>query len=326
MACHPMSTSMRGSVDVDTFWPMVSVLVPAYDAEDTIERLLQSLMTIDYPWFECVVVDDGSRDGTGRICQEFEAGDRFEFRYCRRPHGGKARALNFGAAVCRGELIMIVDADDALPPRALTILVEAWNQIPEAERERFAAVEGHCVDMKYGRRIGSSFPSDVFDSNHIHTRYRLGIRGDKKRLVRRSVLLETTFPEIDGEDFVPMSYVWNEIGLRYHCRYVNADIYLADYRPSGITANRPGIAVRNPKGALKYYIRLCEVLEVARGIPLSKRLRAGANVARYSLHAGLNPWKTIVQHVRDPWVRAPAFGLGLVTWVSDKRGAGNGSG
>jgi glycosyltransferase involved in cell wall biosynthesis len=309
---------------VDTAWPMVSVLVPAYDAEDTIERLLQSLVTIDYPRFECVVVDDGSRDGTGRICQEFDAGDRIELRYCRRSHGGKARALNFGVPICRGDMVMIVDADDALPPRALTVLVDAWNQIPEGEREHFAAVEGHCVDMVQGRRIGSSFPSDVFDSDHIHTRYRLGIRGDKKRLVRRSVLLETKFPEIDGEDFVPMSYLWNEIGLRYRCRYVNANIYLKEYRPTGMTASRPGIAVRNPQGALTYYTRLCEVLDSAGDIAFSPRLRAGANVARYCLHAGLSPWKTIGQYVREPWVRAPAIGLGLVTWMSDKRGARDG--
>jgi glycosyltransferase involved in cell wall biosynthesis len=107
----------------------VSVLVPAFQAETTLGAALRSVQRQTERNWECVVVDDGSTDGTARIVREL-AGEDTRFRWLSVPHGGIVAALNAGLAVCRGELVARMDADDLMQRRRL-------------ERQR-AALEAHA--------------------------------------------------------------------------------------------------------------------------------------------------------------------------------------
>jgi glycosyltransferase involved in cell wall biosynthesis len=73
----------------------------------------------EHDW-ECVVVDDGSRDATAQIAESFAARDP-RFRVVRREHAGIVEALNAGAALCRGELVARMDADDVMSRRRLEL-------------------------------------------------------------------------------------------------------------------------------------------------------------------------------------------------------------
>jgi len=100
--------------------PGVSILVPAYNEGKVLERALTSLMQIDYPEYEVLVVDDGSKDDTLEIASGWEgqwgAG---EFRVVTKQNGGKASALNAGIAHSKYPLIFCMDADSYIEPRTL---------------------------------------------------------------------------------------------------------------------------------------------------------------------------------------------------------------
>jgi poly-beta-1,6-N-acetyl-D-glucosamine synthase len=100
--------------------PPVSIIIPAYNEGSVIERALTSLMKLDYPEYEVLVVDDGSTDDTLRIASEWE-GQRGpgEFRVVTKPNGGKASALNAGIAMSKHPLVFCMDADSYLEPRTL---------------------------------------------------------------------------------------------------------------------------------------------------------------------------------------------------------------
>lgn len=100
--------------------PPVSIIVPAYNEGPVIERALTSLMKLDYPEYEVLVVDDGSTDETLRIASEWE-GQRGpgEFRVVTKPNGGKASALNAGIAISKHPLVFCMDADSYVEPRTL---------------------------------------------------------------------------------------------------------------------------------------------------------------------------------------------------------------
>ncbi|HYP86858.1 MAG TPA: glycosyltransferase family A protein [Polyangiaceae bacterium] len=98
--------------------PAVSVLVPAFNAAATLRAALRSVQRQSEPDFECLVVDDGSTDETGRIAAEFSQRDP-RFRWLGREHGGIVGALNAGLAECRGELVARFDADDLMQRRRL---------------------------------------------------------------------------------------------------------------------------------------------------------------------------------------------------------------
>jgi cellulose synthase/poly-beta-1,6-N-acetylglucosamine synthase-like glycosyltransferase len=105
-------------------WPFVSVFVPAYNESQTIEAALQSLIALDYPAYEVIVIDDGSKDDTFERARQFEG--RHEgctIRVFRKANGGKWSAHNFAFARSRGELILCLDADSRIEPCSLRRMV-----------------------------------------------------------------------------------------------------------------------------------------------------------------------------------------------------------
>jgi glycosyltransferase involved in cell wall biosynthesis len=85
--------------------PSASVIVPAYNAEPTIVRCIESLKRLNYPDYEIMVVDDGSTDSTAAIAESAGA------RTLRLPHRGLAVARNAGLALARGSVVAFIDAD-----------------------------------------------------------------------------------------------------------------------------------------------------------------------------------------------------------------------
>jgi len=100
------------------YYPRVSVVVCAYDAERTMDRCLASLAVLNYPDYEVIVVNDGSRDRTREIAESYE--------YCRiinQPNKGLSAARNAGAEAATGEIIAYTDSDCVADPDWLTYLV-----------------------------------------------------------------------------------------------------------------------------------------------------------------------------------------------------------
>ncbi len=110
--------------------PAVSVLLPCYNAADTLHEALESLAGQTLRDFEVVAVDDGSRDGTARLLQAWAARDG-RFRFIRQEHGGIIQALNAGLQACRAPYIARLDADDRSHPQRLELQVEHLDRHPE---------------------------------------------------------------------------------------------------------------------------------------------------------------------------------------------------
>ena len=92
------------------------MLIPAYNAEATLAAALRSVERQTERDWECLVVDDGSQDGTAAVASAL-AGSDSRFRVFRLSHGGIVSALNAGAELCRGELVARLDADDLMARR-----------------------------------------------------------------------------------------------------------------------------------------------------------------------------------------------------------------
>lgn len=118
--------------------PMVSLVVPAYNEGLVIQAAVRSLLGLDYPNFEIIVVDDGSTDDTYEkamaVAKESSA---VEVRVITKRNGGKADALNTGMTVARGEFILNMDGDTKLSPNTLRVC------IPHFENPSVGAVAGN---------------------------------------------------------------------------------------------------------------------------------------------------------------------------------------
>ena len=106
--------------------PLVSVVVPAYNAETFLERTLQSVRDQSYCHLEALVVDDGSRDRTPEIVQAVAQQDP-RIKLLQQPNSGVAAARNLGIQHARGEFIAPIDADDLWHPHALEKMVALFK-------------------------------------------------------------------------------------------------------------------------------------------------------------------------------------------------------
>jgi biofilm PGA synthesis N-glycosyltransferase PgaC len=100
--------------------PPITILVPAYNEGAVIQGSIRSLLQLDYPRYEILVLDDGSKDDTYLKASAY-AGDhgRAVVRVITKPNGGKARALNTGIAQATSDYILCMDGDSALHPNTL---------------------------------------------------------------------------------------------------------------------------------------------------------------------------------------------------------------
>jgi glycosyltransferase involved in cell wall biosynthesis len=109
--------------------PLISVIVPAYNAEEFLAEAVRSIECQDYDPLEVILIDDGSTDGTARVAATL--GQRLH--YFHQPNRGAAAARNTGLRLARGELITFLDADDLWPEGSLRLLLETIGQAPETE-------------------------------------------------------------------------------------------------------------------------------------------------------------------------------------------------
>ena len=102
----------------------VSIIVPIYNIEQYVGKCIESILAQTYPDFELILVDDGSPDDCGRICDEY--GERDErIKVIHKKNGGLTSARNAGLSEAEGEWIMHVDGDDWIEPDMLESLIGA---------------------------------------------------------------------------------------------------------------------------------------------------------------------------------------------------------
>lgn len=109
--------------------PRLSILLPAWNAEATLPSCLRSIARQSERSWECVVVDDGSTDGTAAVAGAFARADP-RFACITLPHGGLVAALNAGLARCRAPLVARMDADDVMHRHRLALQAAALAESP----------------------------------------------------------------------------------------------------------------------------------------------------------------------------------------------------
>ena len=101
----------------------VTIVIPIHNLEVFLRRCLESIRRQTYPYFEVLLVDDGSIDGSKEICKSFvEEDDRFKYFY--QKNSGVSKARNIGIKKANGKYITFIDGDDFISPNHLQVMVE----------------------------------------------------------------------------------------------------------------------------------------------------------------------------------------------------------
>lgn len=106
-----MKLETRNSKPENRFSPAISVIVPIYNMEKLMRKCLDSILAQTFQDYECLLIDDGSKDGSPAICDEYAAKDDC-FKAFHKSNGGLSDARNYGLARAQGEYTIFFDPDD----------------------------------------------------------------------------------------------------------------------------------------------------------------------------------------------------------------------
>jgi len=107
--------------------PLISIIVPIYNVEPYLPRCIDSILAQTYSNFELILVDDGSPDDCGRICDSYATKDE-RIRVIHKANGGLSDARNAGLDIAEGELIGFVDSDDYIHPEMYAVLYKNMTE------------------------------------------------------------------------------------------------------------------------------------------------------------------------------------------------------
>ena len=182
--------------------PLISIIVPVYNTRDYLERCVRSISRQTYRRLEILLVDDGSTDASGSLCEKLALEDS-RIRVFHKENGGSSAARNFGMKLARGEYFGFVDSDDYIEPGMYELLLRAVLtydvKIAQGGRDEIDE-EGNVLP---GFCVAPSEP--VCAESGEFLRELLMHRGDCSfctKLVHRSLFAGEMFPEgALNEDF-----------------------------------------------------------------------------------------------------------------------------
>lgn len=105
---------------------LISIIVPVYNTESYLRNAIDSVLRQKYKNWELILVDDGSTDGSGRICDEYSENDS-RIRVLHKSNSGVSDTRNKGLEIAKGEWIFFLDSDDNLFPNSLSNMIE-WSK------------------------------------------------------------------------------------------------------------------------------------------------------------------------------------------------------
>ncbi len=204
--------------------PLVSVIVPVYNVAAYVEECVRSITAQTYRNLEIILVDDGSTDGSGALCDELAKEDS-RIRVLHTPNGGVARTRNVGVSAARGALLTFVDGDDALLPDCIERLAALQRETGAELTATDFYRDEKTLGNKKTERYALLSPSDVV-LEMLNEKFTVSPWG---KLYKRSLFDGIVFP--DGfiyEDYFAIPRVAAKAN-----KVAYLDAYLYYYRPNG---------------------------------------------------------------------------------------------
>ena len=142
---------------------LISVIVAVYNVEKYIERCIQSILQQTYSNWELILIDDGSIDNSGKICDKYSTNNKKIITFHTSNHG-RSQARNMGIQQSNGEWIVFVDSDDFVGKKYLECMIKSnpnWNNETLISQGFHAILPNGEQDLYY--------PEALYNNIHIHT-------------------------------------------------------------------------------------------------------------------------------------------------------------
>lgn len=219
--------------------PLISIIVPVYNTERYLSRCIDSILNQSFKDFELLLIDDGSKDGSGTICDEYASKEK-RVHVWHQVNQGVSAARNVGLKHVQGEWIYFPDSDDVLIPNAFEMMMEMVSVNIDYVICGYEVYdeEGKCTYAIATRKLGVMSREDALMEMFWPTDYRYqGYLWNK--LFRASVVRDNHLSFVQGIKFnedrlLNVEYLCN---IRGDVAYTTAPIYKYTERSTGAMAS-----------------------------------------------------------------------------------------
>ncbi len=248
--------------------PTISIIIPVYNVEPFIRKCINSILAQSYTDFELILINDGSTDNCGRICDEYSLNDA-RIRVIHKRNGGQSTARNAGIDIARGVYLSFIDADDYIDPIMIETLYKLAVQYNAdiSECGYISVFQDHEVVSEFGEGIEfgeGNFLLERFISADI-------FHGVWSKLFKKSLYANTRFPNgrIYEDTWMTLNFCLEKL------RYVRTQEPLYYYYQRDSSTLRSEVSQRKARE----YIYILEsqldlITEKITDSVLKKRLRA----------------------------------------------------
>lgn len=211
--------------------PVITVIIPVYNSEPYLRRCLNSVISQSFnDSFEVILVDDGSTDGSGRICDDY-ALLYHSFRVFHTVNQGASRARRFGLEQAQGDYVSFVDSDDFVSPDYLSMLYgleKRYNvgisacRVKSVRSKEDLFVEDPCAN-----------PVILEGDDLFHRFFKYEFWGLYGKIYRKELLIEAPFPSATiSEDYYVITHVLNKVGK---LSYTADPLYFYEKHPGSLS-------------------------------------------------------------------------------------------
>lgn len=265
---------------------MVSVVIPVYNTEPYLRRCIESVLCSHYEDFELILVDDGSTDGSFRLCTEYAGRDR-RVKALSQENQGISAARNRGLEACRGEWVVFVDSDDCISPDflGLTAAAEPADLLlfDFAETQESLTTGPRTGEaLRYGREDIMGLVERVLVPRQLREGGTVNFSSSNGKAFRKSLI------DRYGLRFLPkISYGEDKLfNLEYICRiknciYLSVPVYFYENRPGSLSHVLPADSM---DGFLLLMEKIGNVLKENHVLP-AVELAYHDYVLEYTVHA-----------------------------------------
>lgn len=227
---------------------MVSIIIPVYNVEKYIERMLATIVKQTYKSLEIILVDDGSTDSCGKICDEWAKKDN-RIVVIHKKNGGLSSARNVGINIARGEYLFFCDSDDYISKNCVEYL---YNTICNNQ-----------ADIVVGNYIETSLDNQGFNIYKVDEHVLSGKQAIKEIYGKNNVQMVTAWGKIYKASLFdniryPVGLLHEDEGTTYKLYYKCKKVIVSNKPIYAYFINNNSITKKTNK---QNYIDLCNVLK-----------------------------------------------------------------
>lgn len=275
---------------------LVSIIVPVYNVKNYLHRCVQSILSQSYTSFELILVDDGSTDGSSRVCDDFQAKDS-RISVIHKPNGGVSSARNMGIQKSRGEYILFCDSDDCVSTDWCSRLVRIMSSGTNELAVGVCRIQWQAED-DFQLCSNSSGVDSVLKRNEIALLFKAGLISSPVNKIYRKDVICSNGIQFDetlrfGED--------TKFALEY-LLHANGDIGFCDETLYFYDTQVPGSLTKRYVESMwdfwKYRIRMEKKVLASYGVPNDIALEL---TQKTELWAGIHSAENAIRRSNSTW-------------------------